>query len=416
MIPPQLTDYPLIRVCRPDCRSHDNCGNKGKRPVTAADDPDPNNRIKSWINRNGNYGVVPTPDNDLVIFDVDSDRMAEILVRELPSTFTVESGGRGTGQHWYYRCDQATEQRNWDHPEGGVNVDYWQVVAPGSVHAETGNEYEIIDDRPIATISIDEYRAVYDIFTEIHRSETANTTAVERGGGGDGGSSGDSAAAALSTSGNLAFINSDEYRTKVARILAKHDAPHRDRLWLAGWLYSAAGLHQSEIVRLIEQECEWVDYDRSITSKMVQSVIRSTDSDRGTHPTEFGSTPTGDMDWLQSESRKTENESNGSQPSTQGVLDNMSDDNIRQKVTVKRDNGQFARSGIVEVDNGDDSWEYAGVVFGTVEDEDEELGQVVEFETNQYGDRAYKNLGDRDADELRLAAEALNELADEIEN
>ena len=113
--------------------------------------------------------------------------MAEILDQELPSTFTVESGGKGLGQHWYYQCDQATEQRNWDHPEGGVNVDYWQVVGPGSVHAETGDKYDIIDDRPIARISLEEYQAVYDIFTEIHQSETANTVAdVERGGGGSG--------------------------------------------------------------------------------------------------------------------------------------------------------------------------------------------------------------------------------------
>ena len=338
--------------------------------------------------------------------------MAEILDQELPSTFTVESGGRGLGQHWYYQCDQATEQRNWDHPEGGVNVDYWQVVGPGSVHAETGDKYEIIDDRPIARISLEEYQAVYDIFTEIHQSETANTVAdVESGGGG---SSDGSAARPLSTPNSLNFINSEKYRKKVARVLNETDAQHRDRLWLAGWLYSAAGLYQTEIVDLIEQECNWIDYDRSITSKMVSSVIRSTDSDRGTHPTEFGSNPTGDMGFLNPESRKTEDESGGSQPPTREVFENM-EDNVSKKSTVQRDNGRFARSGIVSVENNGDEWEYAGVVFGQIGDEDEELGTVVEFETNQYGDRDYKNLGNRSPEDLRLAAEALEELADEIE-
>lgn len=411
MIPEQLVDYPLIRVCRPECRSHNNCGNQGKRPVTAADDSDPNNRIKSWINRGGNYGVVPTPDNDLVIFDVDSTEMAEILDQELPSTFTVESGGADFGQHWYYQCDRAIEQRNWDHPEGGVNVDYWQVVGPGSIHAETGDEYEIIDDREIATISIDKYRAVYDIFTEIHDSETANTADVERGGGGGG--SGDPAAPALSTPDSLDFINSDDYREKIARILSKDDAPHRDRLWLVGWLYSAAGLRQTEIVDLIEQECKWIDFDRSITSKMVQSVIRSTDSDRGTHPSEFGYTPTGDMDFLQSESRKMEESGEGR--TLQGGESEMTEDNINNKVTNKNGDGKFARAGIVEVENGDDSWEYAGVVFGRIGEDDDELGTVVEFEQDQYGNRDYKNLGDRSPGELRMAAEALTDLADEIE-
>jgi hypothetical protein len=196
--------------------------------------------------------------------------------------------------------------------------------------------------------------------------------------------------------------------------LNETDAQHRDRLWLAGWLYSAAGLYQTEIVDLIEQECNWIDYDRSITSKMVSSVIRSTDSDRGTHPTEFGSNPTGDMGFLNPESRKTEDESGGSQPPTREVFENM-EDNVSKKSTVQRDNGRFARSGIVSVENNGDEWEYAGVVFGQIGDEDEELGTVVEFETNQYGDRDYKNLGNRSPEDLRLAAEALEELADEIE-
>lgn len=147
---------------------------------------------------------------------------------------------------------------------------------------------------------------------------------------------------------------------------------------------------------------------------MVSSVIRSTDSDRGTHPTEFGSNPTGDMGFLNPESRKTEDESGGSQPPTREVFENM-EDNVSKKSTVQRDNGRFARSGIVSVENNGDEWEYAGVVFGQIGDEDEELGTVVEFETNQYGDRDYKNLGNRSPEDLRLAAEALEELADEIE-
>jgi hypothetical protein len=234
---------------------------------------------------------------------------------------------------------------------------------------------------------------------------------VERGGGGGG--SGDPAATALSTPDSLDFINNDDYREKIARILSMDDAPHRDRLWLAGWLYSAAGLHQTEIVDLIEQECEWIDFDRSITSKMVQSVIRSTDSDRGTHPSEFGNTPTGDMDFLQSESRKMEESGKGR--TLRGGESEMTEDNVNNKVTNKNGDGEFARAGIVEVDNGDDSWEYAGVVFGRIGEDDDELGTVVEFEQDQYGNRDYKNLGDRSPEELRMAAEALTDLADEIE-
>jgi hypothetical protein len=166
-IPPQIRDYPLIRVCRPDeCRSHNNCTG-GKRPVTSADDFDSVDRIKSWLNRGGNYGVVPQSSNDLVIYDVDSEEMSRILNQELPSTFRVRSGGNDYGEHWYYQCAEADSQRNWDTPEGGVNVKNWQVVAPGSIHGETGNEYEVIDDSEIATISANQYQTVYNILTEI---------------------------------------------------------------------------------------------------------------------------------------------------------------------------------------------------------------------------------------------------------
>jgi hypothetical protein len=91
------------------------------------------------------------------------------------------------------------------------------------------------------------------------------------------------------------------------------------------------------------------------------------------------------------------------------------EDNINNKVTNKNGDGKFARAGIVEVENGDDSWEYAGVVFGRIGEDDDELGTVVEFEQDQYGNRDYKNLGDRSPEELRMAAEALTDLADEIE-
>jgi hypothetical protein len=93
----------------------------------------------------------------------------------------------------------------------------------------------------------------------------------------------------------------------------------------------------------------------------------------------------------------------------------MVDDNVTNHVTVKSESGdRVVRSGVVEVDNDGNSWDYTGILFGEITEE-EDLGTVVSWEFNQYNSKNYNDIGDRDPEELRLAAEALNELADELE-
>ena len=401
MIPDQLQNYPLIRVCRPSCRSHNNCSNEGKRPVTSTKDENPINRIKSWINRGGNYGTVARSDNDLVIFDSDSERFSKLLSENLPMTFRVESGGSGHGQHWYFRCATATRQTGWKEPEGSVRVDNWHAVGPGSIHPNTGEKYTVIDDVEIATVTQSKLDGVCEILDDLSSEN------VQSGGGGDlGGSPPSSHSEAVLS--DLNFIRRDDRRSEISEILTT-DSEHSRRVWMVGWLHAAAGLSTNEIVNLIMNNAQWPKLDRATVRSQTESVISSSRSSRGTHYSNFG---TADMDGDSSERRKTE--------SDDGASDNQEvssmEDNVRNKSTVKRDDGRFARSGIVEAENNGDTWEYAGVVFGTVQDDDDELGKVVEFETNKYGDRNYRNLGNRSADDLRLAAEALEKLADEIED
>ncbi|MFB6225089.1 MAG: bifunctional DNA primase/polymerase, partial [Candidatus Paceibacteria bacterium] len=176
-IPPQVREYPLIRVRRPDS-SKDGAG---KRPVTSVDDDNSLNRIKSWMNRGGNYGVVARSDNDLVIFDSDSTEFSDVLKTELPSTFTVVSGGQGWGEHLYYRCPEADIQSKWSDPEGSMRVRNWHCVGPSSEHPETDEVYEVKSDEPIAEVTIDDLRAVAsELNTRSNRQPT-------RGGGGGSG-------------------------------------------------------------------------------------------------------------------------------------------------------------------------------------------------------------------------------------
>lgn len=397
MIPEQLQDYPLIPVCRPECRSHQDCNSPGKRPVSSTKDDHPINRITSWVNRGGNYGVVARSDNDLVIFDSDSVKFSALLDEHLPKTFAVESGGAGHGEHYYYRCDQAERQTGWNDPEGSVRVDNWHCVGPSCEHPETGDQYRVKTNTEIASVTRSQLTALYDILDDID--------SVKSGGGGG------SAAAPSSHSGNLDFIVRDDKRREIANVLHT-DSRLDERVWMVGWLHGAAGLTSSEITNLVLDEAQWPNLDRVIVSDQVESVIRSSRSKRGTHYSKFG---TADMDGDTSERRKTEETGDGR--SLSGGESDMADDNVTNTTTVKNDDGdKFARAGIVEVSNNGNEWEYSGVVFGEIEDDDDELGEVVTFETDQYGNRDYADLGDRSPDELRLAAEALNHLADEIED
>jgi len=93
----------------------------------------------------------------------------------------------------------------------------------------------------------------------------------------------------------------------------------------------------------------------------------------------------------------------------------MVDDDVRTHVTNTNGGDKVVRSGVVEVENNGNEWEYVGVLFGDVEEEDGDLGTVVNWEYNQYNSKNYNDLGDRSPEELRMAAEALEELADEME-
>jgi hypothetical protein len=61
-----------------------------------------------------------------------------------------------------------------------------------------------------------------------------------------------------------------------------------------------------------------------------------------------------------------------------------------------------------------DSWDTISLLFGSVS-EDENFGEYPEWDMNQYQSPATKQLGNKSPKELRLAAEALEKLADELE-
>ena len=107
-----------------------------------------------------NAGLPTGPSNRIIVVDVDDRKEMKALKEEngwkMPETFTVNTGGGG--RHYYYQYPtDGNEYGNYGYrdKDSGKNVFDIKgiggmVVAPGSIHPETKETYEIKRDVPIA--------------------------------------------------------------------------------------------------------------------------------------------------------------------------------------------------------------------------------------------------------------------------
>lgn len=112
------------------------------------------------IKNSSAYGVVCGFGN-LFVIDFDSKEMQEELLKLLPKTFAVKSGGRGL-LHLYYRSNTSPEGFKVNDSEGKRLIDIQGiggcVVGAGSKHCDTGKIYEVVQDLPIETFNIQQLR------------------------------------------------------------------------------------------------------------------------------------------------------------------------------------------------------------------------------------------------------------------
>ncbi|MFZ5801649.1 MAG: bifunctional DNA primase/polymerase [Candidatus Omnitrophota bacterium] len=109
--------------------------------------------IESWLTQDANYGVLGGQ-GDLVVIDADTAVMSELIQSKLPATFTVKTPR--SGHHFYYFCSEIKKKivlKKDDEHFGEIISVGSQVVGPGSIHPETGTEYQVIRDLEIATVS-----------------------------------------------------------------------------------------------------------------------------------------------------------------------------------------------------------------------------------------------------------------------
>lgn len=119
--------------------------------------------VEGWLSKGYNYGVMGGH-GGLVIIDADSDIISKIAEKELPETFTVQSGSGK--KHYYFICpeiekkiifrsekDFFTEEEKSNpkkEPHYGEIITFgFQAVGPGSTHPDSKKLYIVYKDLPI---------------------------------------------------------------------------------------------------------------------------------------------------------------------------------------------------------------------------------------------------------------------------
>lgn len=186
MIPPQLQN-PAFRFIRVAAKS--------KRPIDQDWQETANYQFDSsdllqHLQDGGNYGIICGP-GEVRVLDCDElSRLEELgVLAKFPQTFAVQS--RAGRAHRYYLIPELKKKIVLFDPIlkdengqplhlGEIQGPGTQIVAPGSIHSVTGEPYKVIDDSPIAALSLEEVKAAIEGLktsrvTEqiLHRTETS---------------------------------------------------------------------------------------------------------------------------------------------------------------------------------------------------------------------------------------------------
>ncbi len=123
--------------------------------------------IQPWIDHGNNYGVQGGY-GGLIIVDADSKEIIDIVENKFPKTLSVRTPGQG--YHYYYFCEGIDKKivlkkgpAEKDDHFGEIIAKGSQVVGAGSIHPDTGTEYQLVNDIEIAEISRE---LIYSEFVE----------------------------------------------------------------------------------------------------------------------------------------------------------------------------------------------------------------------------------------------------------
>jgi len=417
MIPNQLqSDTPtFLRLARRS-KAPERGNSASDGPFFCADDSE----IVRHLAQDGNVGRVLR--DNLVAFDVDHSRLADTLVSYLGSTFSIRSGGDGFGEHWYY------DAPNWEGNQTEISTDQQNIgslrsgnsycLVPPSIHDETGDQYRLESDQSVTSVTVSELKSVLSEY----QSQTANT-------GGSGGGGAASGVGGASAPVPEEYPNRDANWQTVRSWLAQNGLLDRlDQNGSADWsgdefavgkCLAEGGFSESVIYEVLSRfhpNAKWHRRDENYRKLTVQKVIESAVDDPHV---EFSNS--GDMGADASESRKTEE--SGSGRTLSGGDNTMNYDTKDTLVHYQADSPSEAEDGdrVVRVeltnmngqgDNGDRvDQDFVSFEKGTLR-EDGEFGVSPQFSGDP---QSSKSVGSADPEDLRLIAESLEKMADQIE-
>ena len=128
--------------------------------------------LLNYLRKGANYGVC-TGIGNLLVIDIDNptpEFMAKFYTK-MPATFTVKTGKKG--YHFYYLTKKPIRSKKID--LGTVHIDIQgigkQVVGPTSIHPETKNKYEVINDIDLSFLQA---YTLFDMFGEYYVQQTHN--------------------------------------------------------------------------------------------------------------------------------------------------------------------------------------------------------------------------------------------------
>jgi P4 family phage/plasmid primase-like protien len=108
--------------------------------------------ILPWFKCGNNYGVQGGY-GGVVVIDADTEEIDKVVRGKLPATFTVKTPR--CGHHYYYICRDINNKivlKKEEEHFGEIISKGSQVVGPGSIHPDTGTEYEVFNEIEIAEI------------------------------------------------------------------------------------------------------------------------------------------------------------------------------------------------------------------------------------------------------------------------
>jgi len=131
---------------------------KSKRPFENGWQKHPNSlkEIEEWTGTGSNYGLLGGY-GDLIVIDTDTPALSQYVLSTFPPTFTVKTPR--AGYHFYYICSDIKKKivlKKGNTHFGDIIAHGSQVVGPGSIHPDTGTEYTVDKNIPIASITQEE--------------------------------------------------------------------------------------------------------------------------------------------------------------------------------------------------------------------------------------------------------------------